>query len=236
MAGNPEWLKPYQFGPGNKAGRASGTKHRLMALWDSSKQHAYDAEYTAADGSRQKWRITSPFDTLLFIATTGQDPRVGFVNAKLGNKSPFSEANQTTITTRAEAKGATDSETKVARLLVNGFLSTDDWLNAIRLLQPYMMARLASIEVTGEDGAPLAANVDVVKQLSRLPGMRRMMEHVQTEASRIIEQPEEVVEMVPDGVPEPVAALLEGGTGETSGDGVERPEEPGPKPNDDAKK
>jgi CTP:molybdopterin cytidylyltransferase MocA len=89
-----------------------------------------------------------------------------------------------------------------------------------------MMARLASVEVTGEDGAPLAANIDVVKSLSKLPGMRRMMEQVQTEASRIIEQPAEVIEMVPDDAEKAPAALLEGGTGETSSEPVETPQEP----------
>ena len=222
----PDHLKPYLFGPGNRAGAKSSSKHRLQVLWDAAKDHAYDAEYTANDGSRKKWRITSPFDALLFIATTGQDPRAGYINAKLGDKSPFSAANQDRISERHEAKDATNNDSKVARLLVNGFLSTDDWLNAIRLLQPYMMARLATVEVTGEDGAPLAANIDVVKSLSKLPGMRRMMEQVQTEASRIIEQPAEVIEMVPDDAEKAQAALLEGGTGETPTEPLETLQEP----------
>lgn len=43
------------------------------------------------------------------------------------------------------------------------------------------------VELTGEDGAALSANVEVVKALTILPGMRRMMEQVQELAAEIVE-------------------------------------------------
>lgn len=181
----PEHLQKYKFAPGTQAGKAHGSKYRLMELWKAAREHAYDARYTDAEGKVRVWRINSPFDALLFMVTTRQDPCIGMMNAKLGAKSPFlSVDRRDELQERAEEKGI---NTDAARLRLNGFMSTEDWLNAIRLLQPYMLAKLQSIEVTGEDGAPLSASVDIVKTLSEIPGMRRMMEQVQAEATRIIE-------------------------------------------------
>ncbi len=54
------------------------------------------------------------------------------------------------------------------------------------------------MELTGEDGAALSANVDMVRALAKLPGMRRMMEQVQALAVEIVETTSEEIP-----IPEP---------------------------------
>ncbi len=167
---NPWLWKPGFRPPG--AGIRKGGKHRITQLWERAEDLAYDAEYVNRSGQTKRFRIRSPFDVLLFIAMTAQDPRIGMIDAKLGEKSPFKVAERST------APGPQSGGSLHAR----GFITTEDWMNAIRLLQPYMLNKLAAVEVTGPDGAPLSANVDVVKALSVLPEVRRMMEEVQKRA------------------------------------------------------
>lgn len=178
MANNGQFQKGQPRHP--DAGRKPGQASRVARL----RQFAQDLS------DSNDLPFNDPAEMLMIIAMTGRDPLEGVIDTALGDLSPYKATEKTH--TRPDGS-----------VIAKGFIPIESRIDAARLVLPYMLPRLSSIEVTNDGGNQLfKQKSELSRQLSADPHVRELFESItqkaatmntkaNKESDRIIQEEEE---------------------------------------------